>query len=640
MPECVGGSKLAAVGVFSRRLLLGIVAAVVLAGAGFVAWWTFLRGEDGTKTAEAYLAAWQKREWAEMSTLVVDPPHDFVETHERTFQALGVEEARFALVGSREDNGADVARFRARLKLAGLGEWTYDGVFRLVENDGEWRVAWSPAVLHPAVRPGMRLERVREWPRRAPILGADGTPLATARPVVEVGVEPRRIKNRRRLVAALARYVEADPKQVVADLEAPGVQPNWFIPVAQLRPARYEQVKPKIYPVPGTVFRRSTARLAPSDGFAAHVLGSVGDVTAELLEDLGAPYIAGDRVGLSGLERAFERELAGRPSGEVRVLADDGSVVEVLKRFEARSGRPLRTTLDADTQAVAENALAAVRKPAALVALDARTGAIRAAVSRPVEEFNRALAARYPPGSTFKIVTTAALLEQGLSPNDTVPCPDEVVVGGKPFRNAEGAALGPIPFTTAFAESCNTAFVQLAARLERDALVREARQFGFGARYELPLDVAGGRFPRPRDEAEQAAAGIGQGRAEASPVHMATVAAAAASGSWRPPVLLADERGRAVRALEPAAAQDLRKLMRLVVTEGAGEEADVPGDPVMGKTGTAEFGPGSPPATHAWFVGFRGSLAFAVVVEGGGFGGEVAAPIAARFLTEVDERRR
>ncbi len=398
-------------------------------------------------------------------------------------------------------------------------------------------------------------------------------------------------------------------------------------------------MKPKIYPVPGTVFRRTTAGLVPSEGFAAHTIGAVGEVTADLLAELGEPYVAGDIVGMSGLEPVYEERLAGRPSGDVQLVSAEGRVADVFARFEGERGEPVRTTLDRDVQAAAEDALSDVRTPAALVALDASSGEIRAAVSRPLEEFNRAFAARYPPGSAFKIVTTAALLESGVGLDDTVPCAEEAVVGGKPFRNAEGAALGEIPFRTAFSLSCNTAFVQLAARLDDRALAEEAREFGFGARYELPLDVAGGRFPAPDDEAEKAAAAIGQGRVETSPLHMATVAAAAASGSWRPPVLVGTRGGRGgTRVLAPDARSRLQDLMRAVVADGTGEAADVPREAVMGKTGTAEFGAGNPPRTHAWFAGFRGHLAFAVVVEGGGFGGEVAAPIVARFLSLLNER--
>jgi cell division protein FtsI/penicillin-binding protein 2 len=574
-----------------------------------------------------------------MKKLVADPPETFEGENGAYFDALQVVGRDFSLGEITEDDGVARARFTASLRLAGLPRWRYEGVVTLVQTDDEWRVRWTPRVLHPALRPGVHVERQRTWPERAPILAADGTPIASARPVIRVGVQPNRIRNRRALLAALERFLGVDPRDVAAELERPGVQPDWFIPVAELRPARYARLKPAIYPLPGTVFVRSTARLRPSDPFALHVVGDVGDITAEQLDEWGEPYIAGDHVGQYGLERVFERELAGRPSGEIRVVDEGGRVVDVLARFEGEAGTPVRTTLDPAAQAAAERALAGVRRPAALVAVDVRTGAVRAVVSRPLADFNRAFAGRYPPGSTFKVVTTAALLHRGLTPADVVSCPEEVVVGGKPFRNAEGAALGTISFETAFAESCNTAFVRLALALPSRALAGAAAQFGFGARYDLPLDAAGGRFPAARDGVEHAASAIGQARVEASPLHMATVAAAVAAGRWRPPVLLAEANGSSARPLPPAAAPTLRDLMREVVARGTGEAAAIAGAPLAGKTGTAEYGQEDPPRTHAWFIGFRGRLAFAVLVEGGGFGGEVAAPIARRFLAAYDLAR-
>jgi cell division protein FtsI/penicillin-binding protein 2 len=282
-------------------------------------------------------------------------------------------------------------------------------------------------------------------------------------------------------------------------------------------------------------------------------------------------------------------------------------------------------------QSAAEAALEGVANPAGIVVVDVPTGQIRAVASRPLDQFNRAMSGRYPPGSSFKIVTGAALLASGVSIDQNVACPPDVKVGGKTFRNFEGSALGEVNFRTAFVQSCNTAFIGLATPLG-GKLAEAASSFGFGAKYDLPLNAAGGSFPEPRDATERAAAAIGQGRVTASPLHMATVAAAVAGGGWRPPVLLTDAPAVDPTALDPTVAQTLQSLTETVVREGTGVRAQVPGKPVSGKTGTAEFGQEVPPKTHAWFVGYSGPYAFAVLIEDGGVGGEVAAPIASKLV--------
>jgi cell division protein FtsI/penicillin-binding protein 2 len=289
----------------------------------------------------------------------------------------------------------------------------------------------------------------------------------------------------------------------------------------------------------------------------------------------------------------------------------------------------VQTGIDARVQQLAGQALQGVAQPAALVAIDAPSGEVRAVVSRPAGGFPRAMQGRYPPGSTFKIVTAAAALSTGQSPDGSVSCPPEVSVGGRRFVNAEGEAFGPIPFRTAFFRSCNTAFINVATGLPAGALGAAAASFGFGG-YDLPVPAFTGRFPAPQDAAERAAAAIGQARVEASPLHMASVAAGVSSGTWKAPRLVRSAPAGPSQPLP--AAPTLRELMRLVVTSGTGTAANIEGAPVFGKTGTAEFGTRQPPQTHAWFVGFRNDLAFAVLVEGGGFGGDVAAPLAARFL--------
>jgi len=243
------------------------------------------------------------------------------------------------------------------------------------------------------------------------------------------------------------------------------------------------------------------------------------------------------------------------------------------------------------------------------------------------------------------VVTTEALLDNGLDVDSPVDCPAETVAGGRPFRNSGSFGLGQVPFSEAFARSCNTTFVLGAEVLPDGALVEAAETFGFNLDYSIGVPAVLGSFPDPQSPEEVTSAAIGQGRVEASPMHMASVAAAAANGTWRAPWLAPDlegGEGETIELTEEATAA-LPEVMRLAVTEGTGIAADIPGQDVRGKTGTAEFGNEDPLETHAWFIGFRGDLAFAVLVEGGGedqvavTGGAAAAPVARTFLDGVPD---
>src|SRR5918995_1818584 len=268
---------------------------------------------------------------------------------------------------------------------------------------------------------------------------------------------------------------------------------------------------------------------------------------------LGAPGVQSDHfVPIITISQArYEAQLAGTPSGDIQLTAADGEVVEVLDRIEGRKPEPVRTTLELAAQSAAESALGDTAQPAAIVVVDPE-GNVRAAASRPLDDgFNRAIGGRYAPGSTFKVVTTSALLASGVTPDTPVECAQTTNAGGREFKNFESSSLGTVPFGLAFAQSCNTAFITASADVPDADLVAAAESFGFNADHSAGLTTFGGSFPTPADATEHAAASIGQGRVEASPLHMASVAAAVIDGTWEAPILLPDRP-----TVEPGEAAD------------------------------------------------------------------------------------
>jgi hypothetical protein len=365
------------------------------------------------------------------------------------------------------------------------------------------------------------------------------------------------------------------------------------------------------------------------------ILGSVGPASEARAEELGAPYRAGDVVGQAGLQATYERELAGSPAAELR-LVRGGRTVKVQASFPATPGGSIRTTINLAAQRAAEAALGAEGGAAALVAIKPSTGGIVAVANRPQRGFSRALTGRYPPGSTFKVVTSLALLQKGVTPETPVACPKETTVNGRRFSNAEEEELGNVTFRDAFFHSCNTAFAELAQRLTPEELVAAAKLFGFNTDTAAGAPVTRSEVPLPRGTVDLVSAAIGQSRLSVTPLQMASVAATVANGGYRVPHFVDRLDNTGSTPLPPGTAATLQSLMRLVVSSGTGRKAALPGTPVSGKTGTAEFGTADPPKTHAWFISFRGDLAASVIVEDApGFGGDIAAPIAADFYRRV-----
>jgi cell division protein FtsI/penicillin-binding protein 2 len=238
-------------------------------------------------------------------------------------------------------------------------------------------------------------------------------------------------------------------------------------------------------------------------------------------------------------------------------------------------------------------------------------------------QLNLAFTAQVPPGSTFKSISALALLDNGGVTADTpVNCPKTATVAGATFKNSNDSELGTVPFRTAFAKSCNTAFVGLAPKLGADGLANAGKSVGIGIPWDLGADVYTGKVSQGGNETELAASSFGQGTTQVSPLVMAGAAAAIARGQWKQPQLVLDpapaNRAADGPALKEASAGSLRTMMREVVTDGTATSLKgLPGAELYGKTGTAEFD-NNPANTHSWFMGWKGDYAFAVFVEKGG----------------------
>jgi cell division protein FtsI/penicillin-binding protein 2 len=529
---------------------------------------------------------------------------------------------------------AATARLRVTWQLDGGRGWSYETSARLADSASGWSVVWAPTLVHPALSGSATLTASRTQATRGRILGARGEELAGPRDVVYVGIQPGATRDPATAAAQVAEIVDVDAAALVRAVRA--AKPNAFVDVITLRSEAYAPLAAKLSAIPGVVTRQGTLALGRTATFARALLGSVGPATKEIVDASDRRVRAGDVTGLSGLQRTYDAQLSGTPGLVVK------AGTAVVLNAPAVAGQDVTTTLDPTVQDAAESALAAATKPAALVAVKPSTGDVVAVANGGPNAagYDRALLGQYPPGSTFKVVSGYALLRQGYTAATPVPCPPSVTIEGQTIRNAENEVLGTVPFRTDFAQSCNSAFVGSRAKVTPEQLADAAAALGYGETDALGVQAFAGSVPRTAEAVEHGVDMIGQGKVLASPLTVATVSASVAAGARVTPRLVVNPApagsSPARTPLDAGTVSTLQDLMRAVVTQGTGTLlADVPGGPVHGKTGTAEFGTKNPPDTHAWFTGYQGDLAFAVVVEAGGFGAKVAAPLAASFLKDL-----
>lgn len=640
---------------FKVGIVVVVLALIGGAAWGGLAWWPDRQAKAARAAAELVADGLAKGVYATDS--IVDDSGDTPDLAP-VVKGMGAAKHTVEVASMTEQTGGGaLATLRHSWTLPGSSTpWTYETELKVSNGTDRWRGEWDPAVVAPNLTSEETLRIKRQQPVRAEVLGAGNQQIVKPRAVSRIGIDKTKASAAEALATAprLAAAVGINAANYVTAVKNAG--PKAFVEAITVREGSPQESAARRLDAPGVFLAQDTIPLAPTSTFARPILGTVGDATAEIVEKSKGRIVAGDEVGIGGVQAAYDTQLSGQPS--YAVLAVGGPEERTLFNTPSAPGKPVTLTLDIAKQTAAEAVLDKVAPASAIVAIQPSTGNVLAAASGPGSKgASTATQGRYAPGSTFKMVSSLALLRSGVTPTSNVECTPTVTVDGRSFKNVDSyptSALGSVPFSTAFANSCNTAFIRTGEKLAPADLPSAAA--GLGLTAEPALGVSGflGSVPEPKPGTDEAASMIGQSKVQASPLGMATVAASIAAGKPVTPNLVvgAKDAGSAATAspspstppasptaLKPITAAEsaqLKALMRGVVEQGSGKFlADVPGAPVLAKSGTAEFGDAGALKQHVWMVGIQGDLAVVAFVEEGEGGATTAGPLLEAFLRAV-----
>lgn len=512
-----------------------------------------------------------------------------------------------------------------RWLIEGAGAWEYTTIWHW-ERRGEgskarWWLLWSPTVIHPQLGEQQTLV-LRTVPTESGVLvDRANRQISGPTKVYIVHFQPENAPDQAASIAALAATLAPFDASITVESITAGIakaEKGAGYTVVNLRDTDFDQVQGKLAGIAGVKIRDEVRNLAPTKDFARPIL--------------------------DGVQKATQGNMAGTKGWRITAVDATGAEVTTLAEKEPVAGAKAMLTIDLDIQSAAEAALATVERPAALVAIQASTGELLAVAQNAAAnaEGTISLTGRYPPGSTFKIVTAAAAMQAGLvNPDSPVECPGTWRIHSRAVNNYEKFDLGSVDLRTAFARSCNTTFAQLAAQMGPDALTKAAEQFGIGVDFVVPgITTLTGKVPASTNEVQRAENGFGQGKVLASVFSEALMAATASAGSMPMPTLIRGQTTTADKKVPPLTAQahaGLKDVMRTVVSGGTAAVLAQDGE-VYAKTGEAEYTDPKTKETgsHAWTAAFRGDIAFAVLIVGGGSSSN-SNVVAHQFLSAIGQ---
>ncbi|MBV8785470.1 MAG: penicillin-binding transpeptidase domain-containing protein [Mycobacterium sp.] len=478
--------------------------------------------------------------------------------------------------------------------------WSYDGQLRMARDEGHWQVRWATTGLHPKLGEHQTFALRADQPHRASVNDVGGGNVLVpgylyhyTLDATQAGPPQSLSFTTHSIVDVLRPFNDTltDP-QLLAERASSATTPVDL--GVTLLPADNDKVFPAIGRLPGIVVTPQPEMLPTDPHFASATVAEV--------------------------KKAVAGQLDGEPGWRVVSVNQNNVEVEVLHEVPGAPAPSVSITLDRVVQNAAQRAVDNKGGKAMIVVIKPSTGEILAIAQNGGADTDGLPATNglFPPGSTFKMITAGAAVDRDMAtPNSMLGCPGHLDIGHRTVPNYGGFDLGVVSMSRAFASSCNTTFAELSSRMPPRGLTQTAAEYGIGLDYTVDgITTVTGSVPPTVDLAERTEDGFGQGKVLASPFGMALVAATVAAGKTPVPQLIAG-RPTAVDGdnapISPKMIDALRPMMRLVVTNGTAKEINGCGE-IYGKTGEAEF----PGGSHSWFAGYRGDLAFASLIVGGG----------------------
>jgi hypothetical protein len=554
------------------------------------------RPEGPGPAAEKFFAALAVGDTATAAQLS-DSPNDAREALNAAWAGLQATHLDAQVLSAKYAEDTGTVTYRFTWHLPKNRTWSYDGQLKMARDEGRWQVRWTATGLHPRLGEHQTFALRADPPRRASVNELGGSDVLVPGYIYHYSLDATQaggnlIGTAHAVIEALHPFNDAlnDP-QLLAEQASSATQP---VDLVTLYPDDNDKVAPAIGRLPGVVVTPQAEMLPTDPHFAPSVIAEV--------------------------KKAVLAQLDGQAGWRVVSVNQNGVDVAVLQEIEGTPAPSVTVTLDRAVQNAAQHAVDTRGGKAMLVAIKPSTGEILAIAQNAGANADGPIATTglFPPGSTFKMITAGAAVDRDMAtPATMLGCPGHIDIGHRTIPNYGGFDLGVVPMSRAFASSCNTTFAELSSRMPPRGLTQTATRYGIGLDYQVEgITTVTGSVPPTVDLAERTEDGFGQGKVLASPFGMALVAATVAAGKTPVPQLIVG-RPTAVQGdqtpISPKMIDALRPMMRLVVTNGTAKDIAGSGE-VYGKTGEAEF----PGGSHSWFAGYRGDLAFAALIVGGG----------------------